>query len=422
MGKIDFFCHLNSDTFPGEYKMTMNAASESFHGFHDQEEYFLKEMQKMAAEDMYSSLERNLKEKKTSDTKGNFEDITRPLDLNEDEIFYKNYFKAGKDPLTLKKFLQSVDLDDAVSRHLIIPELLPEIISYEMYDSEYFKEGVNRNVILTRHNRYTPPFLHRHDFYEIIYVYHGRCVQNIGLDRKQFLEGDLIFIAPGIYHTMEVFDDESIVLNILLRKGTFYQMFRPLMGGHNLISEFFSGGMYHSEKIRYLVFHKAQKNLAETRHRINYLWQEQIHSDMFSDQILVGMLIFLISMIMRNDQDVMESSLSETYSDRREDFQVLRYIEDHLSEVTLNDIADHFGFSVSHCSRLIKASTGQSFNDWKRALRIRRAEQLLLGTKTPVSEISAELGFENPESFIRAFKKELHITPAKYRKQATGMK
>ena len=395
--------------------MTMNAASESFHGFHDQEEFFLKEMQKMAAEDMYSSLERNLKEKKTSDTKGNFEDITRPLDLNEDEIFYKNYFKAGKDPLTLKKFLQSVDLDDAVSRHLIIPELLPEIISYEMYDSEYFKEGVNRNVILTRHNRYTPPFLHRHDFYEIIYVYHGRCVQNIGLDRKQFLEGDLIFIAPGIYHTMEVFDDESIVLNILLRKGTFYQMFRPLMGGHNLISEFFSGGMYHSEKIRYLVFHKAQKNLAETRHRINYLWQEQIHNDMFSDQILVGMLIFLISMIMRNDQDVMESSLSETHSDRREDFQVLRYIEDHLSEVTLNDIADHFGFSVSHCSRLIKASTGQSFNDWKRALRIRRAEQLLLGTKTPVSEISAELGFENPESFIRAFKKELHITPAKYR-------
>ena len=393
----------------------MDATADSYP---DHDEYFLKEMQKMAEEDMDSALERDLQEKRVSDAGSDFEDITRPLDLNEDEIFYKNYYKAGKDPLTLKKFLQSVDLDDAVSRHLIIPELLPDIISYEMDDSEYFKEGVSRNVILTRHNRYTPPFLHRHDFYEIIYVYHGHCVQNIGLDRKQFLEGDLIFIAPGIYHTMEVFDDESIVLNILLRKGTFYQMFRPLMGGHNLISEFFSGGMYHSEKIRYLVFHKAQKNLAETRRRIDYLWQEQMHNDMFSDQILVGILIFLISMIMRNDQDVMESSLTETYSNRREDFQVLRYIEDHLSEVTLNDIADHFGFSVSHCSRLIKASTGQSFNDWKRALRIRRAEQLLMGTKTPVSEIGAELGFENPESFIRAFKKELHITPAKYRKQA----
>ena len=35
---------------------------------------------------------------------------------------------------------------------------------------------------------------------------------------KDFTEGDLIFIALGVYHTMEVFDDNSIVFNILLRK------------------------------------------------------------------------------------------------------------------------------------------------------------------------------------------------------------
>lgn len=51
-------------------------------------------------------------------------------------------------------------------------------------------------------------------------------------------------------------------------------------------------------------------------------------------------------------------------------------------------------------------------------MRVRRAEQLLIGSKKSVAEIGAELGFENPESFIRSFKKELHITPAKYRKQA----
>ena len=114
----------------------------------------------------------------------------------------------------------------------------------------------------------------------------------------------------------------------------------------------------------------------------------------------------------------MESSLSDSGSESKEDFQILRYMQDHLADVTLNDIADHFGFSVSHCSRLIKSSTGQSFNDWKRSLRVRRAEQLLIGSKKSVAEIGEELGFENPESFIRSFKKELHITPAKYRKQA----
>ena len=90
--------------------MTMNTAAESYpdyrESYPDHREFSLENMQKMAAEDMVNSLERDLQEKRPFDAKGNFEDITRPLVLNEDEIFYKNYYKAGKDPLTLKKFLQ----------------------------------------------------------------------------------------------------------------------------------------------------------------------------------------------------------------------------------------------------------------------------------------------------------------------------
>ena len=62
-----------------------------------------------------------------------------------------------------------------------------------------------------------------------------------------------------------------------------------------------------------------------------------------------------------------------------------------------------------------KSTTGQSFNDWKRLLRIQKAERLLVNTQKSVADISEILGYENPETFIRAFKKELHITPAKYR-------
>lgn len=339
--------------------------------------------------------------------------------LNEDELFYKEYFEAGKTPASLKSFLETVDLQDAVRRHLIIPELLPEIISYEMDDSEYFHEGDTRNVLISRHNRYTPPFLHRHDFFEIVFVYSGHCMQSIGLDRKQFLEGDLIFIAPGVYHTMEVFDDDSIVLNILLRKGTFYRMFAPLMHGHSLISEFFSEGLYHSEQVRYLVFHRGQKDLSGAQRRVMMLWKEQINYDLFSDQMLIGLLITFIARIMREDQNVMESSVSDARTTGKEDFRVLHYIQDNLSSVTLSDVAEHFGFSDAYCSKLIKTSTGQGFNEWKRTMRIRKAEEMLISTSIPIAEISQQLGYENPESFIRSFKKELHITPARYRKQST---
>ena len=142
--------------------------------------------------------------------------------LNDDERFYRAYFEAAKKPETLKKFLAGVNVDDARKRHLIIPELLPENISYQMNDDEYFSPDDPRNVFVSPHNRYTPAFTHRHSFFEIAYVYSGQCTQNIGTNRVKFMEGDFIFIAPGIYHTMEVFDDASIILNILIRKGTFH--------------------------------------------------------------------------------------------------------------------------------------------------------------------------------------------------------
>ena len=73
--------------------------------------------------------------------------------LNEDEEFYKAYYRAGHSSEGLKEFLSQIDKGDATRRHLVIPELLPEIISYEMNDEEYFKEGDSRNVYISIHNR-----------------------------------------------------------------------------------------------------------------------------------------------------------------------------------------------------------------------------------------------------------------------------
>lgn len=38
-----------------------------------------------------------------------------------------------------------------------------------------------------------------------------------------------------------------------------------------------------------------------------------------------------------------------------------------------------------------------------------------LSADMSVNQISETLGYENPENFIRAFKKNFHMTPARYR-------
>lgn len=345
------------------------------------------------------------------------ESLHQLINLNEDELFYKQYYEASESEKKLEDFLKTVNREDAVKRHLVIPEVLPEIISYDMQEKEYFEDDGNRNVYISRHNRYTPAFMHRHAFFEMIFVLSGRGAQNIGLKRVNFKEGDLIFIAPGVFHTMEVFNDETAVFNILLRKSTFYQMFSPVMKRNDQIGHFFSEGLNDTKRVEYLIFHMSGDKLAELQVLFLRLYQEHVFHDSYSDQVMVGILTSFTAMIMRHYRDSMETSLSDIQNQTTDDFLILNYIQNHLEDVSLSELADHFGFSVSYCSRMIKITTGQGFNDWKRTLRIRQAEHMLLSTRKTIHEIGIELGYQNSETFIRTFKKVLHLTPTQYRKQ-----
>lgn len=344
--------------------------------------------------------------------------LDRMRQLNEDELFYKEYFLAGKSKGKLRKFLSGLDPEAIKARHLVVPEMAPNLISYTMADDEYFKTGDHKSVFISRHNRYTPAFVHKHEFFEIVYVMAGHCSQNIGVQALQFSAGDICMIAPGIFHTMEVFDDDSLVFNILLRRSTFYQMFTPLTLGDDLLSEFFSEGLYATNRIEYLIFHT--QNAPFIYDTMLEMCGEQLNRDEYTDQILVGTLTRATAEIMRTCKDTMETSFSRQMAVQSDDFLVMNYIQEHLPGVSLSDVAEHFGFSISYCSRLIKSSTGQGFNDWKRTLRLRRAEHLLLNTNQTIAEISDTLGYANPESFIRIFKKELHLSPSQYRKNIKG--
>ena len=340
--------------------------------------------------------------------------LKKILPLNSDESFYKTYHNAHHSELELKQFLSKLKLDEIREKHLIVPELTPELIPHIMDDQEYFDENSNISVYFSRHNRYTPAFLHKHVFFEIIYILEGSCTQTIGIDTLHFHKGDFIFITPETIHSIEVFDDDSLIFNILLRRSTFYEMFSPLSHANDLLSEFFSSGLYSSKEYQYMALHTDQDPFF--RNEFLKIYNEWEHRDLYTDQILIGMLTMIFGHLMRNYSNTLETAFSRQ-NNLPDDFLIMNYIQDHLKTVTLSDVAKHFNFSTSYCSRLIKSTTGANFNEWKKTLRLQRAESLLVNSHYTIAEISNCLGYANPESFIRIFKKSHHISPSEYRKQ-----
>lgn len=103
--------------------------------------------------------------------------------------------------------------------------------------------------------------------------------------------------------------------------------------------------------------------------------------------------------------------------------EVLEYIHtNYTKNESLEDVADHFGVSMSHLSRLIKKETASTFTDYINKLRIDEAKHLLETTNDSMTLIYDKVGFNNRNTFIRLFKQIVGTTPSEYRKSIQNSK
>ena len=81
----------------------------------------------------------------------------------------------------------------------------------------------------------------------------------------------------------------------------------------------------------------------------------------------------------------------------------------------VEEMARSLQMSASHFIRTFKAQVGYSPLAYQTRLRIERAKDLLRNTSLRVSEIAAQIGYQNPMYFSSTFKKHTGMTPLEYR-------
>ena len=98
--------------------------------------------------------------------------------------------------------------------------------------------------------------------------------------------------------------------------------------------------------------------------------------------------------------------------------KVKHFVKEHYSEkISLHRAAGLAGMEQTSFSRFFGRKVGIPFTQWLTQVRISKAMDLMKDNNATISEISQAVGFSNPRTFQRAFKKLTDLTPSQFRKK-----
>jgi len=95
--------------------------------------------------------------------------------------------------------------------------------------------------------------------------------------------------------------------------------------------------------------------------------------------------------------------------------RIRQFIQRNYTNASLKHVAQEMCLSSQYVGRLFIKYEKYGFRGYKLKIRMEKAMHLLSRSSLDVSEIAYQLGYENPESFMRAFKRYVKSTPSDYR-------
>jgi len=84
-------------------------------------------------------------------------------------------------------------------------------------------------------------------------------------------------------------------------------------------------------------------------------------------------------------------------------------------ELSLELIGERLHYSPNYLSSIFKKEFGMTFSEYVMNYRLEMAKKWLVETDMTIKEIAERLQYQNPQNFIRSFRKKEHVTPGAYR-------
>ncbi len=245
--------------------------------------------------------------------------------------------------------------------------------------------------------------LHFHPEYELVYIIEGKGTRYVGDNVSEFVEGDLVLLAPNVNHcwkNYKHFSGQCRSLVIQWKEG--------LLGNQ---VEYEPLKMFLQKSRRGLRFKKPGKLLSQLM-------------DLQKEEGL-GRILSLISLLNVLSSEVEVQALSSGFQMGRRTLKnnerldkLYEFVEHNYQQrISLEQAAAEVHMTKEAFARFFKKHTNKTFFTYLNEFRIARACRMIKESDCSVTQLCFDNGFESLAYFHRMFKQLKAATPLQYKKK-----
>ncbi|RXK86790.1 helix-turn-helix domain-containing protein [Filimonas effusa] len=258
--------------------------------------------------------------------------------------------------------------------------------------------------------------LHKHHYFELIYVLEGTGIHNINNNHYQFAEGDVFLLTPEDAHTFHVSSFTRFCI-VDFTKGFFTKKANRQEEKMD-VSDFF-------KRLEY-IFHNhhnvagsiiADDDRPIFRSLIRQLIEENTKKQAFEEIITQNIVFLLLHFIARHIQQ-RNIQFHKTQNARSTIHEITAYIQQHIYDKELlkvENLAAQFNKSPDHLSRYFKSETGNTIKDYITRYKLNLIETRLKYSDLTIAEIADEMNFTDESHLNKTFKNVFGKTARQYK-------
>ncbi|NVM32111.1 helix-turn-helix domain-containing protein [Pediococcus acidilactici] len=267
----------------------------------------------------------------------------------------------------------------------------------------------NRDVYISRHNRYAPYPAHSHTFFEMNYMLQGHATEIVNDQRIELQTGDLLLLDIGAKHQIAVLGDHDILVNILFKRQVIsINLLNDIRRSNSILHEFLIDRAIDDATgtKNFLLFkHKSGHEIPNV---LDKVIEEYYLKRDFSNSIIKSYLQILFVLLVRHyPLDIGQHPTKQQILVTK----ILKQIAENYQTIRLDDLARKYKYSKNYLGNLFKEVTGKTFTQAVTQQRLIQARNLISSTNLPITEIMHQIGITNKTFFYKKYEEFYHGKP-----------